>query len=187
MRAAIKTLLVASMMSTFAFGLLGPIYAIYVGEIGGDILDTSGSWAIYMFVTGVLIIFMGKIEDSKLNKPLMIVLGYFISAMAALGYIYVQTPAQLFIVQFALGVATATMTPAWDAIYSRSLDKGKEGFEWSLWEGGTNIFAALAAIAGGLIVTFASFHTLFIIMFVLSMTSAFVSIHLFKDTHFRRR
>jgi MFS family permease len=180
MRRELRILLLASMIANFGIGLLGPLYAIFVEKIGGDILSITSAWAIYAVVTGVLTIIIGRMEDRKLNKRTMVFMGYLILAIGTLGYFFVENPAQLFIVQAILGIGAAVIEPAWDGLFSIFLDKGRESFEWSLWSGGISIALAMAALAGGFIVTFYGFKTLFIVMFVLELFAAFASLEILK-------
>lgn len=62
-----KYLLLALIFSAFAEGLLGPLYTIFVSEIGGDIFDISWAWASFLIVSGLLTIVLGKLSD-KHNK-----------------------------------------------------------------------------------------------------------------------
>lgn len=88
------------------------------------------------------------------------------------GYIFASNPIQLFIVQGILGVAVAIMNPTFEAIFSGSLDRGKESREWSLWEGSINIVYAGAALFGGVIAELYGFKILFIVMTVASGLAA---------------
>jgi len=128
MHKAIKILIGASIFFNFSAGLFGPIYAIFVERIGGDILTASSAWAMYSIIIGILIFVFGKWED-KLNKRKMVVLGYSLSAIGTASYIFVQQPLHLFAVQTILGISTAVINPAWNAIFSTSLDKHRESSE----------------------------------------------------------
>ena len=44
-------------------GLLAPIYALYVENIGGNIVDAGIAWAIFSISMGVLLIVFGKLEN----------------------------------------------------------------------------------------------------------------------------
>lgn len=180
MRKEIKILLVASMIASFGAGLFGPLYAIFVEKIGGDILNASGAWAIYTFVTGALTILIGKMEDHKLNKRMMIFAGYLTFAIGSIGYFFVGNIIDLFVIQVIMGIGTAIIEPAWDGLFSIFLDKGRESFEWSLWSGGINIAIAMAAMAGGFVATLYGFKPLFILMFIFNIVSAFVSLEILK-------
>ena len=164
MKIEVRTLLAASAFSNLSAGLLGPIYAIFVQEIGGGILAASVAWTVFSLVTGVLILCFGRLEDHRLNKRLMVPVGYFILAFATLGYLFVATSTELFAIEALMGIGVAMLTPAWDAIYSTHLDKGRESSQWAYWDGGTRIIYAGGAMLGGLVATLYGFKTLFILM-----------------------
>jgi MFS family permease len=174
MHKAIKILIGASIFFNFSAGLFGPIYAIFVERIGGDMLAASTAWAIYSIIIGILILIFGKWED-KLNKRKMVVLGYFLHTVGAAGYLFVQQPIHLFLVQAILGVSAAINNPAWNAIFSTSLDKHRESSEWAYWEGTVRIDAGIAAVIGGTIATVFGFRTLFILMTITAAASTVIS------------
>jgi MFS family permease len=182
MHKAIKILLLSSLFFNISAGAFGPIYAIFVEKIGGDLLTASTSWAIYSGVIGVLTIVFGKFE-TKWNQRKLIVLGYALEAFINLGYIFIRTPFHLVMLQAALGVVIAFHNPAWDSIFSKSIDKGKETEDWGYWEGSTRIIAGIGAIIGGAIVTVFGFRTLFLLMAADSAISAgFATLLLRKNT-----
>jgi len=63
----VKILLFSSIVHTFSLGLLGPIYAVFVQGIGGNILSASSAWAIYSVTIGILTIVFGKFEEKLVN------------------------------------------------------------------------------------------------------------------------
>src|SRR3989344_2612686 len=64
----LRLLLYSSNLWYLGEGMLGPLFAIFAGRIGGDILDITWAWATYLIVTGVLYILVGKLTDgSKKN------------------------------------------------------------------------------------------------------------------------
>jgi len=178
MNIKLKLLLSASIVGNFSAGLLGPIYALFVKEINGDLLVVSVSFAIYTLVFALLSTFMGKLEDKKFNKEEMVFLGYLISCIGNLLFLFIKTPLHLYLVQALMGIGVAIVTPAWEALYSLALDKGKESSEWSYWNAGTGLSVSLAAIFGGLIVTYYGFKTLFVIMASFHLISTFISFRL---------
>ena len=97
-----KILLYVSLIASFAIGLLGPIYAIFVEEIGGSILDAGIAYAIFSIFTGILIISFGSTKFFARNTKKIVVIGYFILALGNLGYLLVKSPIHLFIVQVVL-------------------------------------------------------------------------------------
>ena len=75
MKKMLKVLLMFDIFFIVSAGLLGPVYAIYVKEIGGNIMDIGWSWAAFSLFAGILTVIMGKIEDKK-DKIKATMLGY---------------------------------------------------------------------------------------------------------------
>lgn len=162
-----------------AGGMLGPIYAVYVAQIGGSLLDVGWSWAIFSLFAGFLTLLMAKIEEHK-NLINMVILGYFLKVGGFFGYIFVGHTYQLFALQMLLGISTAISVPAYDALFSRYLDKGKESFGWGMWEASAQITSAVAAVVGSTVVFYLGFTVLFSAMTFLALFGLLLFIHSIK-------
>lgn len=158
-----KILLWSSNLWYFSAGLLGPLFAIFTEQIGGDILDISSAWAIYLIISGFLTILVGKFAD-KIGPALLLFAGYTLNTVFTFGYLFIETPAQLFILQACFGIANALANPTWSALYDTYSDDTKNGYLWGLSYGYADVFTGIAAILGGIIITYASFQALFIAM-----------------------
>jgi len=180
MKKWLKILLVADAFMYLAAGMFEPIYAIFVEKIGGDILTASGAWAAFTFTSGFLIWLFGKWEDRVKHLEKMIFLGYALRSCAFLGYFFVANKFHLFAVQILLGIGLATSLPAYDALYSKLLSKGRFASEWGAWEGVYMMVSAAAAITGGAIANFFGFKALFLVMFASSLVGLFASTSLFS-------
>lgn len=179
MRRRLKLLLWSDIMFMVAGGMLGPLYAIYIEDIGGDILAVGGAWAAFAFTTGLLMILMGKIEEHK-NKILMVITGTVLKAGAFIGYIFVTNTYELIGIEILLGVGLAIGLPAQDALYAKLIEKGKETFTWALWEGSYYITSAITAIVGAVVVKYFGFKTLFIGMAIASVLGLVLAVDLLK-------
>ena len=175
MKHVLKILLRAQGFIIAAFALFSPIYAIFVERIGGGILAASGSVAAYSIATGLMIYIISRWEDHVKHLEKMIRIGYALSALGFLGYIFVQNITQFIIIQVLLGLSVAIRAPALDTLYSRHIDHKKSASEWGDWETMVYIVSALAALIGGYIAKTFGFNTLFMIMFVFSVLSFFFS------------
>lgn len=166
----IKILLFGSGIWYFGEGMFGPLFAVFAQKIGGNILDISWAWAIYLIATGVLLMVIGKLSDHsiKLKEKLMI-FGYALNAVFTFAYLLVSSPWHLFFVQLGLGIAAALATPTWVSLYTKYLDGRYSGFYWGFFEGQTQIIIAAAIIVGGLVVNYFSFATLFITMGIIQI------------------
>ncbi|PIR78325.1 MAG: hypothetical protein COU28_02135 [Candidatus Magasanikbacteria bacterium CG10_big_fil_rev_8_21_14_0_10_36_16] len=116
MNKKIKSLLFGGNLWYFAEGMFGPLLAIFTQRIGGDILDITSAWAVYMLVTGFLTIYIGKISD-KFNKEKIMIFGYALNAFFTFTYLFVDSSLKLFVVQAGLGLA------AGDSLYAKYEDK----------------------------------------------------------------
>jgi hypothetical protein len=76
--------------------------------------------------------------------------------------------------------------PAFDALYSRSLDKGREAQEWGLWEMIYGYTGAASALIGAAIVSVLGFGNLFIIISLMSFIAAGLVWSLIKEEHFEK-
>lgn len=170
---ALKILLITDGLFLLASAMLGPIYAIFVEDIGGDILTAGTSFAVFSLVMGTLILLMGKIEDIILRETeLWICAGYFILAIGFFSYLFIKTPWHLFAVQIILGIGEAIQSPAYSAVYSRHLDYKKTAFQWGAWDAVRNFATAGGAIIGSILATFFGFNILFVIMGILALIAS---------------
>jgi len=164
----IRALFFADILWFLGEGMLGPLFAIFSERMGGDILDITSAWATYLIVSGLLIVFIGKVSD-KINKRKLIFLGYVLNAIFTFGYLLVNDQISLLVVQAGLGVAAALATSPWNALYSEYEAKTEDGFEWGLSDGLSVFATGIAIIIGGLIVSYSSFTTLFITMGIIQI------------------
>ncbi len=180
MNLKLKLLLYASVFSNFSGQLLGPIYALFVQNLGGNVLIAGISWAVFKFVESILTIFFGKLEDIKHNKEKFMFYGFIILTITNFLFIFIKTPLHLYLLQALFGIGMAIVNPAWEALYSLTLDKGKEGSEWSYWNASIGIGMAIAAVVGGIIVNYYGFSLLFFIMTFFHLVSTLISYSLIK-------
>ena len=169
---ALRILLSTNAMILMAGAMLGPIYALFVEKIGGDLMDASIAGSIFALVAGLTTLISGKYSDKVKENELIVVLGYSIMGLGFLSYFFVNSVILLFMVQVIIGIGEAIYSPAFDAVYSKHLDGHKSGLQWGAWESMNYFTTALGALIGGLLVTIFSFQILFIIMGLLCFSSA---------------
>jgi len=180
MKKQLKILLLISAFFSLAGGLFGPLYAVFVEQIGGDLLTAGIAYSIFAIISGVLIFVISKFEDKVKHKEYLIIFGYTFSCLGFLGYIFVQNPLHLFLVQIFFGISEAISSPAYDGIYSKFLEKGKFVSQWGIWESMTWIIYGVAALVGGYLANVYGFRIIFIIMFILSLIGLSLSFLLIK-------
>jgi len=172
-------LLASNYIWWFGAGLLGPLYAVFAEKIGGDILELTGAYALYLILAGILSIYIGHISDHHSKKYLLLA-GCSLNALATFGYLLVDSPLKLFMVQGLFGISAALSYPAWDSLFTMSLEKKHLGAEWGLSEGGPLIVSGIAILLGGLIITYFSFTVLFITMGIVQVIGTIVQSRILK-------
>ena len=185
MKWQLRVLLLSSALYSLAGGLFGPIYAIFVERIGGDLLTAGTAYSAFALAAGIIIFFISKWEDKVKHQEKLIICGYALACLGYLGYLFVRNPIHLFIVQITFGAATAIGASAYDGLYSRHLDKGKFISGWGAWESMNWITLAISASLGGFIANTFGFRTLFMIMFILSLLALIASFSLLKKNHLK--
>lgn len=111
------------------------------------------------------------------------VLGLFLASFAYFGYMFVDHIWQVFLLQIILGLSATLANPTWCKMFTRHLDKGKEGVEWSMYDVVVGVGAGLAAALGAFIADMYGFDILFFIVGVVAAFSAIVLLFLKKELY----
>jgi MFS family permease len=172
MKNVVFLLILTDVVFTFGAGLYGPIYAIFVENIGGDILEAGIAWAIFLMVMGTMEIPFGRLID-RYGKKKFLALAYLIGALCIFAYMFVSNIYELFALQVMVGVAFAMGDPAWDAWFSEAISMRESGFNWALFHAFTSYSQGFAAIVGGAVAAFLGFNSLFIIGGTVAVVSFF--------------
>lgn len=184
MKRGLKVLLISDGFVNLSLGMIGPIYAIFVENIGGDILDASWAYFAFMFSAGIIMYIISRWEDSSKHKEKLILAGYMLSNVGCLFYIFVNNQAMLLVTQIILGISMAVLSPAFDSVYSHYVTKSEEASNWGIWESMSYIVTAIAAIIGGYVADLYGFRVLFVVMFIISLMSSFEALFLFKNKRY---
>jgi len=167
----LKILLLTNGLILIASAMLGPIYALFVNQVGGDLLDASLAGAAFSLAAGLTVIISGRITDKIKEQELIVVFGYIVMGIGFLLLTIVNSIWFLLIVQAIIGFGEAIYVPAFDAVYSKHLEDNNYGSQWGVWEAMNYFTAAAGAVAGGYLVTKWGFNPLFVLMAILSIIS----------------
>lgn len=168
---ALRILLITNGLVVFSAAMLGPIYALFVRDIGGDILDTGLAASVFTATAGIVVFLSGKFSDRIRENELIVAVGYVIMGTGFLLYTQVDSVAQLLLVQVFIGLGEALYSPSFDALYSKHLDPKRSGAQWGTWESMNYFSVAFGALAGSTVASLFGFQTLFVVM----ACSAYVS------------
>jgi len=177
---ALRILLFTNGLVLLSGAMFGPIYALFVENIGGDLLDASLTGGIFALAAGITTLVAGKYADKNKRDELIVASGYIIMGIGFILYMFVNSIWFLFGVQILIGFAEAFYSPAFDALYSKHITEKKAGREWGAWESMNYFSIAIGAVLGGFIATQFGFNTIFAIMAILCFSSALYMLNLSK-------
>jgi len=191
----IKTLVMSDFFLNLGWGLLSPVFALFILEqITGynsiKAAEVAGLSALFYWITKSLLeIPIGTILDKKHGEKddfWCMVFGTFVTAIVPIGYLFSTSPWHIYFWQVIHAIGMAMSLPSWLAIFTRHIDKGREGFEWSLETTSIGIGAGIAGGVGGLVCSYLGFATLFISVSILNLVSG-ICLLFVRNNVFARR
>lgn len=164
------------------WGLIGPIFAVYITEqIPGAGVEAVGlASTVYLLLKSGLQVPLANLIDKirgERDDFLAMLIGSLVMAIVPFLYIIINSIPQLFLAQAIYGIGGALSYPSWLALFTRHIDKNKEGWEWSMYYTITDLSGAGAAAIGGYLAKYLGFDFLFVLVAVLNLVG---SLLLFK-------
>lgn len=182
----IKFLISSDLVLNSGWGLISPIFAIFIIERiqGGDVKVAGIAAAIYWIVKSSLQLPIGRYLDKNHGEKddfYCMFIGTFLAGLVPFGFLFAFLPWHIYFLQFLFGVSMAMAIPSWSAIFSRHLDRGQEAFEWGLESTALGMGAGIAAALGGILVATIGFEIIFILVGVLTILSSFLLIFIYTE------
>lgn len=192
----IKTLIVSDFFLQSGWGLIGPIFAIFLTKQiqGGNLTMVGFIAASYWIVKSIIQPFIARHLDKDHEEKddfIFLVVGMFISNLVPLGYAFSSQPWHIFALEFIRGLAMACVVPTWYAIFTRHIDRGREAFSWSLESTGIGFAAGIAGALGGILASFVGFKAVFVLVSIFGLISSALLLlirnQIFQRDHFAPR
>lgn len=173
----IKGLILADFIFWSGWGLISPIFAVFVIEEikGGNLAIIGIASAIYWVLKSILRIPIGIFLDSQKGEEddfWFLFFGLILNSLVAFGYLMAQTPAHVYFLQSLQAFGMAMMLSGWTAIFTRHIDPGKEATEWALEGTMIGFGIGVSGAIGGLIAQIFSIKTIFVLTGILGLCSA---------------
>jgi MFS family permease len=170
----IRFLTISDVIIISSFGLISPIFAVFVTDsIKNGSVEVAGLAAAIFLLSKSLfqIPFAALIDKIKGEKDdfWALIIGSILFSLIPLFYLVISTPLHLYLVQFIYGIATAIAVPPWYAIFTRHIDKNYEGIEWGIYQTFVDLGSAGTAAIGGLLAYRFGFESLFITVSIVSI------------------
>lgn len=184
----IKILILSDFLLFAASQLMAPIFAIFITDkiIGAGLTEIGIASALFLISKSIFEMPVGiMIDKTKSEKDDLYsaILGTILTGIVFILYIYVNQIWQLYTLQILLGIAGAIAYPGWCSIFTKHVDKGKEAFEWSLYDVMLGVGMAGAAALGGLAAELFGFNILFIVIAILTFLAG-IMLFFIKDKIF---
>lgn len=137
MNAIIQTLIFSNFLFEAGFGFFMPVFAVFITDqiAAGDLAVAGYAVGIYWILKSIMQIPIGRLLDrvkGEWDDFWALLCGHFIMGLVVLLYMFVHSPVQLYLLQVLLAFGGALSVPSWYAMFTRHIDRLKEGFEWSI-------------------------------------------------------
>jgi len=181
MNKTLKLLILSDIFVFSGFGLISPILAIFIKDnlVGGTIFTAGIASAIFLITHSILQILFAYKFNPK-DRIWMLIFGTFLIAIVPFGYIFAKNMHHLYVVQFIYGIGAAFAYPSWSSLFTSNLEKGKRGFQWSIYSSTVGIGSAIAAAAGAWLAEKINFEIVFLITGFLSILGLLILFKLEK-------
>jgi len=189
----IRTLILSDFLLQSGWGLIGPIFAIFITQQirGGSLAAIGFIAATFWFTKSAVQPFIAHFLDMKEGEKDdldFLIRGMYVANLIPLGYFFSIQLWHIFLLEFIRGLALACVVPTWSAIFTRHIDKGWEAFSWSIESTGVGFAAGFAAVFGGILANILGFKVVFVLVSFFGLISSTVLLlirrQIFSKGHF---
>jgi MFS family permease len=181
MNRTLKLLIISDIFVLSGFGLIGPILSIYInGSITGGSIFSAGLASTIFLITHAALQLLFSYKFNPKDRLWMLRLGTAIIALVPIGYILATNIYHIYITEFVYGIGAAFAYPTWSSLFTAYLEKGKRGFQYSLYSSGVGIGTALTAAGGAWLAEYVDFRVVFIITGIMALVGLFILFKLQK-------
>jgi len=182
----IKFLTLSDILLLSSFGLITPIFAVFITEsIKGGTVEVVGlASAIYLLTKSVSQVPIARFLDKNKGEKddfWAMVFGSLGITIVPLLYIFIETPVHLYLVQLFYGFFAAVAFPSWMAIFTRHIDKEREGLEWGVYQTLIDLGTAASASLGGFLAYRFGFAPLFVVISIISFFGTLFLLGVYHD------
>jgi len=182
----IKTLIVSDFVLQAGWGLIGPIFAIFITRNihGGNLVMVGFIAATYWIVKSIVQPFIAYFFDLKKGEKddfKFLIVGMYVANLVPLGYLFASQLWHIFLLELVRGLAMACVVPSWSGIFTRHISKGWEAFSWSIESTSIGFAFGFAAAFGGVMAAALGFKTVFVLVSVFGLISSSVLLLIRRD------
>lgn len=182
---AVQVLLFYLFFVVTSTGLFIPIYAVFIKDfIPGASLSTVGfALAFYAVAKSLVQVPLARYLDKNRGEKddfTALIIGAAAAVLYPFALLLVYKVWHLYLLEVMIGLGDAALMSAYYSIFARHVDKGAEGFEWSLFSVGTQtVSLAIGGAIGGVIADAFGFRALFLASGIINLFAVFILILLY--------
>ena len=165
-------LILSDVLILSSFGLIGPIFAIFIIENleGGSIVAAGLSTTIFLVVKSTVQMPLSRyFIDKEKHKTRSLLLGTLLIISVPFIYIAAKSVYAIYVAQAIYGLGAALAYPSWFSLFTTYMDKKHRGFEYTLWSTSIGVGTALTAYFGAKIAEVLGFKTLFLFVGIVAL------------------
>ena len=181
----IKILILADLIFWSGWGLISPIFAVFVVEKiqGGTVAVIGIATAIYWILKSILRIPIGLFLDNRPGEEddfWFLFFGLIIASLVPFGYLMASNPSHIYLLQAVYAVGMAMAFAGSSAIFTRHINKGREATEWGVEATSVGLGIGVSGGLGGLLVASFGFNIVFVLVGAFGFLSAIVLLSALK-------
>lgn len=180
MNKKILWLILSDILILSSFGLIGPIFAIFINErLGGTLIEVGIATTVFWITKSALQLPLSRYMDHHRKKQITLVIGTFLIVNVPFIYAISTGVYGIYLAQAVYGIGAALAYPAWFTLFVAYSDRRQRGTEYALWSSGIGIGTAAAAFLGANIAQAIGFKVLFFIVGAVALCGFLILLFLF--------
>jgi MFS family permease len=158
-------LILSDILILSSFGLIAPIFAIFINrQLAGTLVEVGIATTIFWVVKSVLQLPLSKYIDRHRHKQIFLIIGTFLIITVPFIYALSTSVYGIYFAQAVYGIGGALAYPAWYTLFVAYGDKKNRSFEWAWWSSGVGVGIAVSAYLGATLAELFGFKTLFFVV-----------------------
>lgn len=168
------------------WGLISPILSVFFSDqiVDGSVAVAGIATTLYFLSNSLLQIPVASYIDRKKGEKddfYVLLLGTLMFSLSAFAFILATHSWHVYLIQIMSGMGAALAAPAWYAIFTRHLDKNREGVEWSIYNTLIALGSSLTAAIGGLMAEKWGYKVVFLTVGFVSIFGTIYILKIAKD------
>lgn len=165
------------------FGLIAPIFAIFIKDnlVGGSIFFAGLATTIFLVTRAILQLVLSY-EFQPKDRLWLLRLGIAIIAIVPFIYMLSTKVWHILFAQFIYAVGGSCAAPAWNSLFNSHTEKGRRGFQWATYNSTICLGTAVTAFIGAWIAQHTSFHIVFLLTGIMAFIGFLILLLLEKSS-----